>query len=68
MIDYVQGWVDAASRADGAGRRAQEKANMALIAIGKHLRYDHGYSRRSVARKLGMRERWVRDVVEDTDG
>ena len=38
---------------------------VALVQIGKHLRQEHGYSRRKIAKRLGVREVWVRDYVEE---
>jgi len=36
----------------------------ALTLMARHLRCDHGWSRRKVARTLGVREKWVRDHTE----
>jgi hypothetical protein len=40
---------------------------VAIVQMGRHLRREHGYSRRKIARTLGVPERWVRDNVEATD-
>ena len=34
------------------------------VVFARHLRYDHEMSRRKLALTLGVREKWVRDVVE----
>jgi DNA-binding transcriptional regulator LsrR (DeoR family) len=36
-----------------------------FIRYAYHLRYDHGFSRRKVAERLGVTEYWVRQNIEN---
>jgi hypothetical protein len=42
----------------------QESAHNAKLWVGRHLREEHGWGRRRLARYLGTTEKWVREYVE----
>lgn len=37
----------------------------ALLQMARHLRWEHGLSRRKVARRLLVSEKWVKEFVDD---
>ena len=59
-----QSLVDMAAHAGGMASRASREAESALVVVARHLRSDHGWGRRKVARMVGKPESWVRDNCE----
>jgi hypothetical protein len=45
--------------------RTDDVTRLVLPVIGRHLRYDHGLSRRKTALALGVKEKYVRDFIEE---
>ena len=54
---------ESAARGAHEARSAGEHA--ALLQSARHLRWEHGMSRRKVALRLGVREKWVKEYVDD---
>lgn len=44
--------------------RANNDSNKILVALGKHLRKDHKLARSTVAKRLGVTEKWVKWHVD----
>ena len=63
MVSDLQVAVDAA----GVAHRGKALATEALILLARHLRYEHGWGRRRVARHFGWTDGYVRDQVEVDD-
>jgi DNA-binding transcriptional regulator LsrR (DeoR family) len=47
-----------------SSRAAASATHEMLLQSARHLRWDHGWGRRRVAKRLGVREKWVRDYVD----
>ena len=53
------------SMASSSARAANTATHSALLQAARHLRWEHGWGRRRVAKRLGVAEKWVRDYVDE---
>lgn len=44
--------------------RANNTSHKILVALGKHLRTDHKLARSTVAKRLGVTEKWVKQHID----
>ena len=48
-------------------RARGEAMHAAALQMARHLRWEHGLSRRKTAKRLDVREAWVKQYVDDYD-
>lgn len=59
-------WANLYGSVDASAARARDGAQQfMLVEMAKHLRWDHALSRRRVAQRLGVREKWIKEFVDD---